>query len=165
MNSFLLDARVLLKRFVLERGSDLVDHLFRRVSRERLSCLWLAVADVLASLVRRRRAGRPRPVLFEGALLHLRLDVTDAADFLKHPADNALVRSALPLIERYRLEAADAVLLRLGVDVTVGCRATGADLVLLTTDRGLSRAARREGLVTFNPEAQTQAELDALIGP
>jgi predicted nucleic acid-binding protein len=165
MNFFLLDARVLLKRFVLEPGADLVDHLFRRVRRDRLSCSWFAVAEVLASLVRRRRAGRLRRVLFEGALLHLRLDVIESPDFVKHPTDDAVVRSAMPLIERYGLGAADAVQLRLGVVAAAACRAAGDDLVLLTTDPGLLRAARREELVTFNPEAQTEAELDALIGP
>ena len=38
-------------------------------------------------------------------------------------------------------------------------------LVLVVTDRRLLRAAQAEGLLTFDPETQTQAELDAFLGP
>jgi 3-hydroxyisobutyrate dehydrogenase-like beta-hydroxyacid dehydrogenase len=51
----------------------------------------------------------------------------------------------------------------MALDVATRRRAAGHDLVLMTTDPPLLRAARREGLTTFNPERQTQAELDALI--
>jgi hypothetical protein len=66
MNFFLLDDAVLLKRYVLEPGTDVIDHLFRRVTRDRLACLMLGVAEVLATLVRRRRSGRLTAVLFQG---------------------------------------------------------------------------------------------------
>jgi hypothetical protein len=44
-------------------------------------------------------------------------------------------------------------------------RAVGNDLVLVACDRRLLRAAQAEGLLTFDPENQTQPELDSLLGP
>ena len=41
----------------------------------------------------------------------------------------------------------------------------GDDLVLVASDQRLLRAAQAEGLVTFDPETQSQADLDALLMP
>ncbi len=39
------------------------------------------------------------------------------------------------------------------------------DSVLFTPDPRLLQVAQAEGLVTFNPETQTQADLDTLLAP
>lgn len=163
MNFFLLDDRALLKRYALESGTELIDHLFRQVARGRLACLLLSVADVLAALVRRRRSGRLTPVLFQGALIHLRAELLQATELVRFPADNDLILAALPLVERYRLGAVDSVLLRVALNAAQAHRASGHDLVLMTTKVGLRRAARQEGIVTFDPEAQSPSALDSLL--
>src|SRR5436190_21704181 len=100
MNFFLLDERVLFKRYALEPGTDLIDHLFQQVTRDRLACLMLSVAEVLAALIRQRRSGRLTSILFQGAVLHLRTELLPATEFVKWPADNDLVLAALPFVER-----------------------------------------------------------------
>jgi predicted nucleic acid-binding protein len=165
MNFFLFDERVLLKRYALEPGTELIDHLFRQVSADRLACLMWSVAEVLAALVRRRRSGRLSAVLFQGALLHLRTELLSATDFVKWPADNALVMAALPLVERYHLGAGDSVLLRVALNAAQTRRAAGHALVLMTTKPSLGRAARREGIETFDPETQSGTDLYHLLGP
>jgi len=42
-------------------------------------------------------------------------------------------------------------------------RAGGNDLVLVAADHRLLKAARAEGVLAFDPEAQTQPDLDALL--
>jgi hypothetical protein len=165
MNSFLLDEHVLFKRYALDPGTDLIDHLFRQVPRDRLSCLMLSVAEVLAALVRRRRSGRLNAILFQGALLHLRTELLSAPDFVKWPLDNALVFAALPLVERYHLGAVESVLLRVALNVAQARRTAGDDLVMMTTRAGLRTAAQREGILTFNPETQSLTDLDHLLRP
>jgi hypothetical protein len=44
-------------------------------------------------------------------------------------------------------------------------RAGGDDLVLVASARRLVQAGQAEGLTTFYPETQTQADLDALLAP
>jgi hypothetical protein len=165
MNFFLLDDSVLLKRYALEPGTDLIDNLFRQVTHDRLACLMLGVAEVLATLVRRRRSGRLTPVLFQGAVLHLRAELLQPTEFVRWPVDNNLLVASLPFIERYHLGAVDSVLLRVAVEAAQARRSTSNDLVLMTTKAAVRRAARREGIVTFNPETQSRTELDALLGP
>jgi predicted nucleic acid-binding protein len=165
MNFFLLDDSALVMRYALEPGTDLIDHLFRRVARDRLACLMLAVAEVLATLVRRRRSGRLTPVLFQGAVIHLRAELLQATDFVRWPVDNDLILASLPFVERYRLGAVDSTLIRVALNAAQAHLTAGHDLVLLTTKATLRRAARQEGIVTFNPETQSQTELDDLLGP
>jgi predicted nucleic acid-binding protein len=164
MNFFLLDDRVLLKRYALEPGTDLIDHLFRQVTHDRLACLVLSVAEVLATLVRRRRSGRLTSVLFQAALLHLRAELLQPTDFVRWPVDNDLILAALPFVERYHLGAVDSALLCVALNAARIHRATGHDLALMTTKAGLRRAARQEGIVTFNPETQSRTALDDLLG-
>src|SRR5260370_42371337 len=128
MNVFLPDDRVLLKRYALEPGTDLIDHLSRQVTRNRLACLMLSVAEVLAALVRRRRSGRLTPVLFQGALIHLRAELLQATEFVRFPADNDLILASLPFVERYRLGALDSVLLRVAENASTPPRAPGPRL-------------------------------------
>jgi hypothetical protein len=42
-------------------------------------------------------------------------------------------------------------------------QAAGDSLVLVAADQRLTKAAAVEGLVTFDPERQAQAELDVLL--
>jgi hypothetical protein len=134
------------------------------VKRERLACLLTDVVEVTALVVRRRQSGRLTAVLAAGALLQLRLDTQPGTPMRKRIAVEADIRAATPLVETYRLGGRAALVLQGALDEATSCRTAGDDLVLLTTDRPLLRAARRERLATFNPETQTQAELDALIG-
>jgi len=53
----------------------------------------------------------------------------------------------------------------LGVDHANQLRGSGHDLVLVSSGRRFLQVARAEGLLTFNPETQTQAELDVLLRP
>jgi hypothetical protein len=80
-------------------------------------------------------------------------------------AGNGLVTTALPLIEADSINATDAIILRLALNLAARLRLAGNDLVLMASDQRLLRAAQSEGLLIFNPEVQSQAELDALRGP
>jgi hypothetical protein len=55
--------------------------------------------------------------------------------------------------------------LRIALDLVSAFRSRGDDLVLVAADRRLLQAARAEGLVVFDPETQTQTELDMLLAP
>jgi predicted nucleic acid-binding protein len=165
MNSFFLDASALSKRYSLEVGAVLIDHLFNRVARDRLMCLMLGAAEVASVLVRRRNAGRLLPARFIQGMLNLSAEIVNNPNFNALAADNDLIAAAVPLIEQHSINSTDAVVLRLSLDLAAQHRAAGDDLVLVTSDRRLLRAAQHERLVTFDPETQTQADLDALIGP
>lgn len=165
MNLFLFDASALTKRFVPETGSALIDHLFACVTPDRLGCLMLGAAEVVASLVRKRNRGQLSQRTFAVALAEVRTQVLDEPSFQKLPADNPLIDAAIPFLDKHSINATDAVVLRTAAVQRVELRDGGNDLVLVASDLRLVRAARAEGLLAFDPETQPQSDLDALLGP
>lgn len=163
MNSFLLDASALAKRYTLETGSACVDFLFDNVAHDRLMCLMLGAAEVASVLVRRRNSGAFPASSLSQSMVNLKAEVVDADEFNTLSMDNDLISAAMPLIDRHAINATDAVLLRLALDLAARLRVDGADLVLVASDKRLQRAAQAEGLLAFDPETQTETELDVLL--
>ncbi|MBI1930633.1 hypothetical protein HYR99_41105 [Candidatus Poribacteria bacterium] len=66
-------------------------------------------------------------------------------------------------IEKYSLNATDAFILCSVLEAAAALRLGGNNLVLISSDQRLLQAAQAEGLVTFNPETDSQAQLDTLL--
>jgi hypothetical protein len=123
----------------------------------------LGAAEVISVLVRRKNAGvLPRAVFAQG-LANLKAEVVDADEFSTLPTDNDLITAAMPLIDQHNINSTDAVVLRLALDLATEFRTRGDDLVLVASDQRLLRSAQAERLLTFDPEAQTEAELSVLV--
>jgi len=163
MNFFLLDASALVKRNSAEAGAVLVDHLFAQVNRDRLACLMLGAAEVAAALVRKRNGGIITPAVFTAAMTKLRTEVLDAVDFVKLPSDNTLIDASIPFFDKHALNATDGILLQAALNFAKQLRAAGNNLALVASDKRLLKAAQAEGLLTFDPETQSLADLDSLI--
>jgi predicted nucleic acid-binding protein len=160
-----LDASALAKRYVAETGTALMDHLWTRVPPHCLVALNVGVAEGAWVIVRKRNTGNLSAAAYAQAMSEYYADVINSMAFNKLEVNNALTGAAIPLIETHSINAADAILLRSALDLSAAMRANGDDLVLVSADGRLLKAAAAEGLTTFNPETQTQQELDALIGP
>jgi predicted nucleic acid-binding protein len=163
MNSFFLDASALAKRYTLETGSTRVDHLFDSVTHDRLMCLMLGAAEVASVLVRRRNGGVLPVAVFSQSLANLKAEVVDRDEFNTLSVDNDLITAAMLFIERHAVNATDAVVLRLALDLAAQLRTQGDDLVLVASDQRLQRAAQAEGLLSFDPETQSAIDLDGLL--
>jgi hypothetical protein len=105
------------------------------------------------------------PALFGQALAQLQAEILHSTAVQVLETDNALVMQALPLIEAHSINGTDAIVLRWALDLASSHRLGGDDIVLVASDQRLVRAAEAEGLKTFNPETQTQANLDVLLQP
>jgi predicted nucleic acid-binding protein len=160
-----LDASALAKRYAPEVGSVLIDHLLDNVPQDRLYLFNVGMAEVLSLLVRKRNAGQLSAADYSQALVEFGAEIVSSRTLHKVVAGNAMVTAALPLIEVHSLNATDAILLRLALNLATQLRAAGHDLVLVASDQRLLRAAQAEGLLTFDPETQGQVVLDALLGP
>ena len=90
-------------------------------------------------------------------------EVVEATDFPLQAVSDDLVRTSLPLIEQHALNATDALILRCALQVAEALRATGNNLVLVTSDARLATAGQAKGLLVWNPEKDSQASLDALM--
>jgi predicted nucleic acid-binding protein len=130
-----------------------------------MAMLAVCPAEVVSILVRRRNARRMTPTEFRQAVRAVRTDVGLYTPVHHLDLTRDIADQAFDLIDRHSINSTDAILLRTALDLAASLRAHQNDLVLVTCDQRLIRAARTEGLDTFNPETQTEAELDALLGP
>jgi predicted nucleic acid-binding protein len=160
-----LDASTLAKRYVVETGSPVVNYLFQRVRPTEMMCLTLGALEVISVFLRKRNARRIPLTAYNQALADFQNEVLGAPDFTKVPATDQVVYAAVSLLQKHSINANDAVVLQAALDLAVPLRTAGSDLLLVTSDKRLLRAARAEGLLTFDPETQSQADLDALLGP
>ena len=163
MNYFYWDASALGKRYAPEPGTPLVNYLFTSVPVARMLALYITLGELVSILVRRQNAGAIGDSDFALALTNASTEIVAAGDFPLQSVADSLVLASLRLIERYSVNATDALILRSALDAAGELRARGDDLVLVASDNRLVAAARAEGVLTFNPEAQDRAELDALL--
>jgi predicted nucleic acid-binding protein len=162
---FYLDASATTKRYTREAGTPLVNSLFNRVPAARLHVLNVGIAEVVSVLVRKRNTSQLTPVRFGQALIELHAELVHSTSLNILETTNALVISALPLIETHSINGTDAIILRSALNLASSLRLGGEDLVLVASDQRLLRAAQAAGLKTFDPETQTQTDLDALLPP
>jgi predicted nucleic acid-binding protein len=158
-----LDASALAKRYAMETGTPLVNHLFQCVPRQAMMCLAIGMLEVVSIFVRKANTGSLSLAASHQALADFRNEVMDAADFGKVSVLDGVVYAATDLIPQHSINATDAIILSSALDIAAQLRTTGDDLVLVASDQRLLRAAQAEGLLTFDPETQIQADLDALL--
>lgn len=163
MNHFFLDASALGKRYVVEIGTPLVNHLFDTVSRTRMLALLLGVGEIVSILVRRRNSGQISETAFQQAMTEFRVEVIDEPDFSLQSVTDDWVLASLRLIEQHALNATDAFILQCALQVADTLRRVGDDLVMVTSDLRLVHAAQRTELIAWNPEVDTQDALDDLV--
>jgi predicted nucleic acid-binding protein len=123
----------------------------------------VGIAEVVSILVRKRNGRIVSRLTYSQAMVNFRAEVINQTQVQKIVPFTALVIAALALISQHSINATDAILLRSALDLTASLRARSDDLVLIASDGRLLRAARAEGLIVFNPETQTTADLDLLL--
>jgi uncharacterized protein len=160
---FYLDASALGKRYVTEPGTELVNVLLDTLPPARLLALGQAVGETVAILVRRRNSGALSLDAYQRAMRTLRSELVMAARVRLMPTGQDLIADSLVLIERHSINSTDALVLRSALDVKLTMGESGNDLVLVSSDQRLLRAAAFERLRVFNPESGSVTDLHALV--
>ena len=163
MDYFYWDASALAKRYTTEVGTPTVNNLFTRFTHGRMMCLHICIGEIISILVRKKNAGILTDVVFAQAMSNFRREVLDDANFSLVSITDSLIEASYQLIEKYSLNATDALILQSAMEVVTTVDRAGDNLVLITSDLRLLRAAQTEGLHTFNPETDNQAILDTFI--
>ncbi len=163
MKIFWLDASALAKRYVNESGTSLMNHFFSRVPPFQMICLLEGIGEAISVFVRKRNVGILSPANFNIVMAALRTEVYQQTAVEKVIPESSQISSSWSLIESHSINSTDAIILRCVLDRAVELRADGFDLVLLGADERLLNAAKLGGLITFNPETDSQSDLDALI--
>ena len=163
MNFFWLDASACVKRYIVEEGTSLINHLFDNVPLDDMFCLLEGVGEIISVIVRNKNRGEITTRGFNQAKRLLDDEIIYRAEVeLVLPTENQ-VTASWKFIEKHSLNSTDAVLLQCALDAAIELKTSGDNLVLVSSDKRLLRALRDEGSVTFDPETDSQTTLDFLI--
>ena len=100
---------------------------------------------------------------YHQAISDLHADIIKNPSVVKVTATDVHITAAGQWVEKYSVNATDALVLEVSLEYERQLRSLGHSLALVISDQRLLKSAQAEGLATFNPEAQTQADLDALL--
>lgn len=140
------DTSALIKRFVEEKGSALVQSMVQ--SGEAVATAKIAYAEVFAGLTRKMREGNLAEVQYD---LACRQFETDWHAYIRVELNDDLLFLARDLIRRHGLRGFDAVHL---ASALVLSGAIDEEVSFAAADRRLLRAAAAEGLRAVNVETQ-----------
>jgi predicted nucleic acid-binding protein len=157
---FWLDASAVVKRHVLEDGTSNMQYFFNHVTPERMMlCMSATVGEVIFVLGRRikdKTRFNQEKQLFE-------VEVSQHPQVTKVYPTNIQIDASLQFIEPYSINNADAIILQCTLDNANELRTDGHDLILVSSDGDFLKAARSEGLRTFNPATNKLGYLQTLI--
>ena len=164
MNYFWLDTNAIVKQYVTEkRGTPLINYLFTRVSLDRIFCLSDSIDETYRVFVKERNGERITIRAFDQAMDQFEGEFISRTEIKKVTAIDNQKTAARQFIKTYPIDHTDAYILRCALDKADELRIAGDDIVLVSSDKKLLKAARTERLLTFDPENDTQTGLDALI--
>lgn len=162
---FWFDASAFAKRYVVEDGTQLINYFFAHVSTSRMLCLVDSLNEVhfIIAGKHQEQGGTLIQPDHNQAIQKFETEVVNHADVEKVKATDTQRKDARELIEAYLINSTNALILQCALDKANELRTVGNDLVLVCADNQLLIAAKREGLRTFNPENDSQEDLDIFI--
>ena len=139
-----LDTSALIKRFISEKGSRLVQGLVSK--KESIATAKIAYVEVFAGLARKRREGR---LSASQHTLTCRQFENDWPAYIRVELQDDILLLARDLIERYPLKGFDAVHLASALRLR---NALGEQITFAAADDRLLRAAQAENLRVLHVE-------------
>ena len=163
MNYFWLDANAIVKQYVTETGTPVINYFFTRVSLNRIFCLFDSMDETRHVFVRKKNGGIITITEFNQAIQRFEIEFIRRADVKQvNPTQNQKIASR-SLIELHSINSTDAYILQCALDEADKLRTAGDDLILVSSDRRPLTSATKEGLLIFDPETDSQIDLDVLI--
>ena len=149
MPAYFLDSSAVLKRYVAEPGSTLVQNLFDPQRANRIAIATITGAEVVAAVARRARGGGIPARDAAQTINDFRSDLVSDFDLVE--VSGGLIDEAMRLAERHALRGYDAVQLAAALAFQAISAAAGLTATLVCADRELNAAAAAEGLIVEDP--------------
>ena len=122
-NSFYMDASALAKRYIPEKGNELVDEILNKVPSSRIHFLNIGAGEILSVLVRRRNAGTLSIANFQQAVANFNAEIVRWAAVTRASVTTRLVATSLPLIIAHSINSTDALILKSALAISrTSCR-------------------------------------------
>jgi predicted nucleic acid-binding protein len=167
VNYFWLDANAIVKQYVTETGTLLINYLFARVSLNRIFCLFDCMGEVRFAIAKKKNERRTTIAAIDQAIQRFEEEFLHRDEVQQVHATESQKRTAWQRIDPHTgariINNTDAYILQCALDTVDELRTAGDDLILVSSDKDLLVAAKKEGLLTFDPEIDNQINLDVLI--
>ena len=167
MNYFWLDANAIVKQYVTETGTPLINYLFTRVSLNRILCLFDCMDEARFAIVRKRNEQIITIAAIHQAIQRFEDEFLHSDEVQQVHATESQKRTAWQRIDPHTgariINNTDAYILQCALDTVNELWTAGDDLILVSSDRRPLTAATKEGLLIFDPENGTKIDLDVLI--
>ena len=160
---FWLDANAMAKRYIVEKGTPLINHFFDNVSANRIICLFDSMDETRFVIAKKRNEGKITQSEFQQAIQQFEDEVVNSTEVVQVHATVNQKKAARQLIHDYPINSTDAYILQCALDKANQLRTAGHDLILVSSDKRLLNAARRQDLRRFDPETDSQTALDILM--
>ena len=149
MNYFWLDANAIVKQYVTETGTPLINHLFTHVSLNRIFCLFDSMDEARFAIVRKRNERIITITEFNQAIQRFEGGFIYHADVEQvDPTQNQKI-AARSFIEVHSINSTDAYILQCALDEADKLRTAGDDLIFVSSDRRPLTVATNEGIAHF----------------
>lgn len=157
---FWVDASAFVKGYVTEpKGTPEMKYFFAHVPSQRIIYWAGTIGEVISILARRKN----RQDITQADFDQIKQGLETKATGRKVYATPQQIDDSWRFIDPHSLNSSDALILQCALDEADNLRAAGDDLVLVCSDDRLVRAAKRERLQTFNPETDSQEDLEIFI--
>lgn len=167
MNYFWLDANAIVKQYIIETGTPLINYFFTRVSLDRIFCLFDCMGEVYSAIARKANNMEITIAAHNQAIQRFETQFIRGGKVKKVNATENQKSAAWQFIgahpSAHKINTTDAHILRCALDKADELRTASDDLILVSSDRRLLTAAGKEGLLTFDPITGNQTDLDVLI--
>lgn len=157
-----MDPSALVKRYHDEKGTELVNKLFKKLEtgEERFTTSVWSIAESAAVLNRIKNKLNIKEDDFAKILMAF---FSEIKQFHFLEVNDERVLASIPYSLAHNINSSDALHLKTLKDVEKAVNLLGAKIVLVAADKRLLRAAKSEGVATFNPEEDEEKKLDGLL--
>ena len=167
MNYFWLDANAIVKQYVTETGTPLINYFFTRVSLNRIFSLFDCMGEVRFAIAKKKNEQRTTIAAIDQAIERFKDEFLHSDEVQQVHATESQKRTAWQRIDPHTgariINNTDAYILQCALDTVNELWTAGDDLILVSSDRRPLTAATKEGLLIFDPENGTKIDLDVLI--
>jgi predicted nucleic acid-binding protein len=146
MQRYFLDSSALVKRYLEEPGTSAVLELFNPPGQVVVSRL--TMVEVMAAAARRAKNGEVSDDLLRRLVSSVEDDFRTVLEVVE--LGMSIVTRAVDLVRMHALRAADGIQLASAL-ASAGGPASGATLILVSSDNELNAAAQAEGLAVMDP--------------
>jgi predicted nucleic acid-binding protein len=148
VSCYFLDSTAFVKLFVQEDGTDAIIRLMEATEDNRKLISAGTPLEIYAALKRRERAGGIAVEDSEAARNILRVE---SARMVQQPLNPAVLEAARQLLDRHELRSSEAI--QLGAAVVAREMFHGMEIVFVSADPPLLKAATKERFETLDPTA------------